>query len=172
MLNVKFQNSLKSNAKIPATNSSMGLVHSRSHSMGKTLTSWSYSDKIDAIGVDLESKSSSIKRTSERLFLNGSDNIDEKNPLIKWCIKEACFKAMCNYLNAQGLVTPKLLLDITVRNKSFHFHAKQNLNFFSNYIVIEDDQWVQVFAVISTKKELLLSKQDICVETVDNNLVC
>jgi phosphopantetheinyl transferase (holo-ACP synthase) len=168
MLTFKIQNSLINRSQ-SSFQMSKGSVYSRSHSRGKTLISWTNSDQISAIGVDMESKCSRIKKTSERLYLNNFDKMGTMDSVTKWCIKEACFKAVCNYSQEQGLTPPKLLMDVTIRDNSFFFHAGHKAEYFSSYIVLDDNEWIRVFAVISTKKELHISEQDICMQTVDNN---
>jgi phosphopantetheinyl transferase (holo-ACP synthase) len=152
------------------------LAFSRSHSADKSINLKANVEHIVAVGVDMESNKYSLKDSSQRFYINDLDKFQSSNSLDKWCIKEACFKALSNFANLKGITSPKLLLDIQIKNRSFTYNAKHLnrhlIGYSTKFFVKKTLNETIVFAIVSTKKDLNFSEQDICLQKLDNDYLC
>jgi len=112
------------------------LTHSKDHSIAVCANNTS----IKALGVDLEFQQRAIQNGADRFFINEEDLFSTDEALIKWCIKEACFKALSN------LGEPiKLLKEVIIHKNHFFFqNEKEKKN--NNFHIIEEDGKIIVIA--------------------------
>ena len=133
------------------------VLFSKSHSQDLTVFFLDEENKqAQALGVDLEFKTTKLSPSSQRFFIQKNDYIPFKSPLIKWCIKEAAFKALSNL----GAPVSKLL-DVIVEEGHFHTKGWEDIKNQTAYKVIEDSHKILVFCAIFKQEssKLIVSKR-------------
>ena len=80
------------------------ITASISHTKDAAIAAISKRDKMQALGVDIEHKTRSVKEGAHKYYINEDDKLDSYDQLESWVIKEACYKAISNLLKEEFLL--------------------------------------------------------------------
>jgi len=117
-----------------------GHIFSVSHTKDCALVASAQAEKFKGIGVDIERVHRTIKVDSEKYFLNSDDSF-QGSLLEKWCVKEACFKALSN--SGEAI---KLLQEAVVIDNNFYFKENPQSRKHNCYEIIKNQEHIFVIA--------------------------
>lgn len=104
--------------------------------------------KFLGLGCDVEDKNRKIPENSDHHFINEQDDINKFNLLTKWCLKEACFKALFN-----SGAPIKLLKEVVIQNQNFKLMGDKELPTTNRFKIIPHPDYIQVIAYCLKKED-------------------
>lgn len=115
------------------------------HTKGTAIAISANIDEFKGVGCDIESELRPIADGADHHFINEHDNCSYSS-LEKWCIKEACFKALSN-----SGYDVSLLKEVVIDGDNFFLMSSQKDYQLNEFQVLKRDGHFIVFAYCKKK---------------------
>ncbi len=109
-----------------------------SHTKDAAIAAISKRDKIQALGVDIELKTRSVKEGAHKYYINEKDKLNSYDQLESWVIKEACYKAISNLIKEEFLLKELVCTD----NRAYY------KDYTCEYKIFSEDEFLIAIAYV------------------------